>query len=187
MPPHRSRAVRHPTKSAAKKFQTETLPDHPVDCNLDRKRHPGGSRATWAGDHRFDAGRVGGPTARLDGSGETGQTPPDALLSSLAACSGVDVVDILGKRRTPVEKLTIDVTFTRRSTAPKRFERVALTYHVDGAGIERVHAERAVQLAFEKYCTVSASLAPDIVVETIVVLNGDTGTLIRQPVFTPSS
>ena len=60
-------------------------------------------RAVWVGDHRFDAGRVGGPSARFDGSGESGQTPPDALLSALATCSAVDLVDILAKRRTPVE------------------------------------------------------------------------------------
>ena len=137
-------------------------------------------RAVWAGDHRFDAGRVGGPTARFDGSGDTGQSPPDALLSALAACSGVDVVDILAKRRTPVERLSIDVTFARRAEMPRRFEHIVLTYRVDGAGIERVHAERAVQLAFATYCSVAASLAPDVVVETMVIVNGVDGMLVRQ-------
>jgi putative redox protein len=140
-------------------------------------------RAVWHGDHRFDTGRVGGPTARIDGNGETGQSPPDALLSALATCSGVDVVDILAKRRTPVEKLSIDMTFTRRAQPPRRFQHIVMTYHVDGAGIDRVHAERAVHLAFEKYCTVAASLAPDIVVETMVTLNGVDGEMIRQPIF----
>jgi putative redox protein len=129
-------------------------------------------RATWAGDHRFDTGRPGGPTARLDGAAETGQSPVDALLSSLAACSGIDVVDILGKRRTPVERLAIDITAERREEIPRRLMKMTVTYHVDGAGIEAVHAERAVELAFEKYCSVSASLAPDIVVERRVIVNG---------------
>jgi uncharacterized OsmC-like protein len=43
-----------------------------------------------------------------------------------------------------------------------------------------VHAERAVSLAFEKYCSVAASLAPDIVAETIVVVNGVRGAAVRQ-------
>ena len=137
-------------------------------------------RAVWVGDHRFDAGRVGGPSARFDGSGESGQTPPDALLSALATCSAVDVVDILAKRRTPVEKLSIDVTFERRAALPRRFEHITLAYRVDGAGIERVHAERAVQLAFSKYCSVAASLAADIVVETSVSVNGVDGIITRQ-------
>ena len=138
-------------------------------------------RAVWAGDHRFDTGRVGGTTARIDGSGAMGQTPPDALLSALATCSAIDVVDILAKRRTPAERLSVDVTWTRQAEMPRRFDTIALTYHVDGAGIERVHVERAVHLAFEKYCSVAASLGPDIAVESAVTLNGMPGTRVRQP------
>ncbi len=141
-------------------------------------------RVVWAGGHEFDTGRVGGPTARIDGRGVTAQTPPDALLSALATCSAIDVVDILAKRRTPANSLTVDVTWKRRAEPPRRFEHVVVTYHVTGPGIERVHAERAIQLAFEKYCSVSASLAPDIVVETSLTLNGDTGDAVRQPMFT---
>jgi putative redox protein len=133
---------------------------------------PSRIRATWAGEHRFDTGRPDGPIARLDGEGQSGQSPPDALLSALAACSGVDVVDILAKRRTPVERLSIDVEGERRDEVPRRFTTLRITYRVDGAGIEAVHAERAVALALEKYCSVAASLAPDIVVETVVVVNG---------------
>jgi putative redox protein len=143
-------------------------------------RPPSVVRAAWAGDYRFDTGRPGGSLARLDGSGETGQSPPDALLSALAACSGVDVVDILSKRRTPVEALSIEVEGERREDTPRRFTRLRLTYNVDGAGIEAVHAERAVALAFEKYCSVAASLAPDIRVETTVVVNGKAGKAIPQ-------
>jgi putative redox protein len=146
---------------------------------------PSRVRATWVGEHRFDAGRLNGPAARFDGSGKTGQSPPDALLTALATCSAVDVVDILGKRRTPVEQFVVDVEGRRRNEAPRRFEHILLTLRIDGAGIERVHAERAIQLAFEKYCSVAASLAPDIVVETIVVLNGEEGAPVRQRIFTP--
>jgi putative redox protein len=148
-------------------------------------RPPSHVRATWTGEHRFDTGRANGVSARMDGSGKTGQTPPDALLSALASCSGVDVVDILGKRRTPAERLVVDVQGSRREEAPRRFEHITLTFHIHGAGIERVHAERAVQLAFEKYCSVAASLASDIVIETIVVLNGEDGALVRQKNFSP--
>jgi putative redox protein len=137
-------------------------------------------RATWAGAYRFDTGRPDGPTARLDGNAETGQSPPDVLLSSLAACSGIDVVDILTKRRTPVERLTIEVEGERRDEMPRRFTHLLVRYRVDGAGIEALHAERAVALAFEKYCSVAASLAPDTEVETVVVVNGVEGSRVRQ-------
>lgn len=151
------------------------------------QRPPSRIRTTWAGDHHFDTGRPGGPTSLIDGEGATAQSPPDALLSALASCSGVDLVDILAKRRTPVEALVVDVEGYRRATPPRRFERIELTFRVDGAGIEAMHAERAVQLAFEKYCSVAASLAPDIVVMATVVVNGVAGAALRQPMFVPSA
>jgi putative redox protein len=137
--------------------------------------------AVWTGEHRFDTGRPGGPLAPLDASGVAGQSPPDALLSALAACSGIDLVDILAKRRTPVERLSIEVEGERREEMPRRFLRLRITYRVDGAGIEAGHAERAVTLAFEKYCSVAASLAPDTVVEAMVVVNGTAGRSVVQP------
>jgi putative redox protein len=132
-------------------------------------------RATWAGAHLFDTGRPAGPTARLDGSAKVGQNPVDALVSALSTCVGIDIVDILEKRRTPATSLVIDAHAERRATHPRRLERVTLTFRVDGDGIEVGHTERAVELALEKYCSVAASLAPDIVVETIVVANGTSG------------
>ena len=139
-------------------------------------------RAVWQGGQRFDSGRPDGPTARLDGTGETGQSPVDALLSALATCSGVDVVEMLAKRRTPPERCEIDVTATRRAETPRRVLRFELDYRVDGQGIERQHAERAIRLAIEKYCTVAATLNPDMVIETRLVLNGEVGSTERQPV-----
>ena len=139
-------------------------------------------RATWTGAQSFDTGRPDGPLARLDGSGDTGQSPPDALLSSLAACSGIDVVDILAKRRTPVERLSIDVEGERREEHPRRFTRLHITYHVDGAGIAATHVERAVALAIEKYCSVAASLAPDIALETTAIVNGVAGSSVGHSI-----
>jgi putative redox protein len=138
-------------------------------------------RATWEGEHRFDTGRPGGPSARFDGSARTGQNPVDALVSALAACVGIDVVDILGKRRTPPERFVIEAHAERRAEHPRRVERVKMDFVVDGAGIEILHTERAVALAIEKYCSVAATLATDVVVETRVVVNGEAGTSVTQP------
>ncbi len=132
-------------------------------------------RAVWAGERRWDTGRPDGPTSRLDGAAETGQSPVDGLLSAVAACSGIDVVDILAKRRTPVSAVTIDVEAERRAEPPRRVTLMRLVYRIEGAGVERVHAERAVGLAFEKYCSVACSLVPDVAVTTVVVLNGERG------------
>jgi putative redox protein len=138
--------------------------------------------AAWQGGQRFDTGREGGPTARLDGANETGQSPVDALLSALATCSGVDVVEILAKRRTPVERFRIDVTATRRAEAPRRVLRFDIDYRIDGSGIDREQAERAIKLAIEKYCTVASTLNSDVVIMTTLTLNGEPGEARRQAV-----
>jgi putative redox protein len=145
------------------------------DGNLPSDQKPGGRpparvHVAWAGEHRFDAGRPGGPTLHLDGSGKTAQSMVDAVLSALGACTAVDVVDILAKRRTPLASLAVDVTGERFEGTPGRLTRIHLAYTMAGAGVERAHAERAVELAVTKYCSVRDSLDPAIPVTWAVVL-----------------
>ncbi len=122
---------------------------------------PSKTVVTWTGDQQFDGGRQGsGPTIHLDGRGAAGPSPVDALGIALASCTGVDVVDILAKRRTPVESLRMEVTAERASAVPARVVAVDITYYLKGAGIERVHAERAIELAVTKYCSAGASIDP---------------------------
>lgn len=139
---------------------------------------PAAVHVEWNGDRRFDAGRPGGPTMRLDGDAVTGQSPVDALMSALAACTAIDVVDILAKRRTPAAALSIDAVGTRADSVPRRVVRAELTYHLTGENVERAHAERAVELAITKYCSVRDSLDAAIPVHYCVVLNGDVGATI---------
>jgi putative redox protein len=138
----------------------------------------------WRGDQRFDSGRPGGPTLRLDGRGESGQSPVDALMSALAACTAVDVTMILEKRRTPVEALEIDAIGQRATSTPARVTSVELTYHIRGTTVERVHAERAVELAITKYCSVRESLDPGMPIVYRVVLNGDWGDVLTASATT---
>jgi putative redox protein len=142
------------------------------------------SRAVWRGNYRFDAG-PDGRTATIDANGVIAPSPVETLLNAVATCAAVDVLDILEKRRTPVEQLTIEVTGERRREQPRRLVRLDLVFRVDGTGIEAVHAERAIQLAFEKYCSVAASLAPDIQAQTQLVLNGETHPPVAQRIWTP--
>jgi putative redox protein len=114
--------------------------------------------ATWNGDQRFDAGLPGKEAFRMDGRRETGPSPVDALLCALASCTGIDVAEILAKRRTPVETMSINVTGERATTVPARVTSILLEFVIRGAGIERVHAERAIELAITKYCSVRDTL-----------------------------
>lgn len=125
----------------------------------------------WRGDEEFESGRPGDPTLRVDGHGKVAQSPVDVLLTALASCSSIDVVGILAKRRTPVKALEVDVVGERANDrVPRKLRRILLTFHITGAGIEREHAERAVELAVTKYCSVRDSLDPAIPVEWRVEL-----------------
>ena len=141
----------------------------------DTPKPPNRVHVTWQGEQRFDAGRPGGPTIRIDGTGATGPGMVDALLSGLASCTGVDIVEILAKRRTPVERFAVDVTGRRYEGVPRRLVHILLEYHIDGAGIDRVHAERAVELSVTKYCSVRDSLDRGIPIEWVVILGGERG------------
>lgn len=127
----------------------------------------------WAGDHRFDANRPGSPPIRIDASGETGPSPVDALLTALGCCTAVDVVDILAKRRTPADSVNVEVVAARADATPKRVIGMLLNYTIAGSAVERVHAERAIELAVTKYCSVRDSLDPDMPVRWHLVLNGE--------------
>jgi putative redox protein len=121
---------------------------------------------------------------RLDGNAESGQTPVDGLVSALAACTMVDVVDILAKRRTPATALKVEAVAQRASAIPARVTQVALEYRLDGDA-DRETAERAIALAITKYCSVRDSLDPALPIEASLTLNGEPGlpiTLSAVPV-----
>lgn len=138
-------------------------------------RPPNVVRVAWNGEHRFDAGRPGGPTLRLDGSGATGQSPVDAVLSGLASCVSIDIVDIMAKRRTPVSRLEVNVSGERAEGTPRRLLAIHLDFAIDGDGIERDQAERAIDLGLNKYCSVRDSLDRDILFTWSLTLNGEPG------------
>jgi len=131
---------------------------------------PAEVKVVWAGEGQFDGGRPGGPTIRLDSSAKTGPGMVDTLLCALASCVSVDVVEILAKRRTPVSALSVDVKAERVDGTPRRLARATLNFDISGAGIERAHAERAIDLAVNKYCSVRDSLREDIPVDWTLVL-----------------
>jgi putative redox protein len=122
----------------------------------------------WAGGHRFDAGRPNGPTARIDGEGETGQSPPETLLTALATCVSYDVIDILAKQRTPIESLEIDVVGERVDTVPRRYRHITLNFRVSGPGIEHDKTMKAIELSANRYCSVRESLRPDMQIDWAV-------------------
>ena len=142
----------------------------------------GRSHSVWQGGMRFIAG-VGERVHAIDGNSKTAPSPVETLLNAFGTCAGSDVADFLEKRRTPPTRMEIDIAATRRGEHPRRITGVEMTFTIDGADIDPDQAERAIHLSFEKYCTVGASLAGDITLVSVLVLNGKTYAPVEQPMF----
>jgi putative redox protein len=123
----------------------------------------------WEGGMRYRGGPAGGPTLLVDGDKGVAPSPVDALLVSIAACSAIDVVDYLEKRRTPPTSCSVSVRFSRAPSPPRRLTEVQLAFRV-ATDAPREHVERAVELSFDKYCSVASSLAPDTKLGWVVEL-----------------
>lgn len=115
----------------------------------------------------FEALNEEGNTVHIDGAasigGENkGMRPMQLLLTSVAACSVFDVVSILKKQREPVENIQIRARGERGESGDvKPFTAIHLIFEFKGALNEK-KVNRAVSLSVEKYCSVAASLNPDI-------------------------
>lgn len=114
----------------------------------------------WEGGMRWRGGAADGPGLLVDGQRQAAPSPVDALVVAIASCSAIDVVDYLEKRRTPPTAASVSVRFSRAADHPRRLTDVHLTYRVS-TDSPREHVERAVQLSYDKYCSVMASLARD--------------------------
>ena len=142
---------------------------------------PGGkppSRVTvqWQGEGTmaFAGGNTaGGPTILLDNKGKAGPGPVGTLLIALAACTTEDVLTILEKRRTPASALRIEVEGKRANAVPARLTHIHLHYIIDGSGIDRPNALRAIDLAVTKYCSVRDSLDKSIEIVWSLTLHGE--------------
>lgn len=114
----------------------------------------------WTEDETFRGGRPGMPAMVVDGSGVAAPSPVDGLMVSLASCSAIDVLEILGKRRTPVSALSVSVEFARAPVPPRRILEATLHFHV-AVDSDVHHVERAIELSVRKYCSVAGTFAPD--------------------------
>ena len=122
---------------------------------------------TWSGEGQVFKGQgEKGEAIIIDGDSEAGPGPMDALLLSVSACMGIDVLMILERSRVPVTSLSVTVEGNRNEDHPRRFKDISIQYHISGPEDEHERRlERAVALSREKYCSVLHSLRPDIDVE----------------------
>ena len=124
----------------------------------------------WERGLVFRGGAPGGPEVVIDGDNTAGPGPMLTLLLAAAACSGSDVVVILEKMRIALRELRIEVSGVRREQEPRRYTAIHFDFHLAGDGLDETCARRAIDLSLEKYCSVVASLAPDISVNYDVTI-----------------
>jgi putative redox protein len=87
-----------------------------------------------------------------------GMKPSDLLLVALAACTAVDVVEILTKKRIALTGLEITASGEQDSTPPWTFRKIHLIYKLGGKGLTETAVEQAIQLSEQKYCSVASTL-----------------------------
>ena len=118
----------------------------------------------WQGGYKFASSDTFGHTITVDapqndGDDFEGMMPAALLLSSLAGCSAIDVVNILRRQRQDVTALEVSVTGYQNPDPPWTFENVHLRYTVKGKLIRPPLLERAIKLSEEKYCSIGATIS----------------------------
>lgn len=113
----------------------------------------------WKGGMKFESDNPSGKTVMMDtdveGSDERfGLSPKAMMLSSLAGCSGLDVVSILDKMKVDGYDLKMDVEGELTDEHPKYYHTVTLDYHFTGKDLKEAKIKKAVDLSIEKYCGV---------------------------------
>ena len=99
-----------------------------------------------------------------DAAHTAGPSPMEAVLAALCACTSVDVVNILEKKRQPLTSLVVSAVAEQAPAPPRVFTRITLTYRVGGQ-VSRKAVEDAVSLSKDKYCSVSKMLEASVAVE----------------------
>src|SRR5688572_23786238 len=112
---------------------------------------------TWKTGEEFES-RQDHNQVQLDGNRKNGFNPKALLLSGLAACSGIDVVDILEKMRVKITDFIIDVETTQTEEHPRVFKDIHITYKMKTDLENEDKIIKAINLSLDKYCGFSAML-----------------------------
>jgi putative redox protein len=129
-------------------------------------------RVRWSGKRQFVGWDSAGHGVVMDApaaySGEgTGPRPLEIFLYGLAACTAMDVVTVLEKKRQTFSAFEIEVDATQREDEfPKIYTRIELVYVVTGRDVKPEAVARAIELSEDKYCSVRGMLGPQVEIVT---------------------
>src|SRR5881394_3087464 len=97
-------------------------------------------------------------TIETDSHRGSAASPMELFLLALGGCTGVDVIDILRKKRQHVTDYRIEVHGDRREEFPRAYTRLYVKHIVRGSGVSEKAVARAIELSDQKYCSVAATL-----------------------------
>ncbi|MFQ3351480.1 MAG: putative redox protein [Candidatus Marivariicella framensis] len=128
-------------------------------------------------DYLFEVANSNGHRVLLDNNSKTegsvkGISPMELLLMGLAGCSSIDIVAILSKQKINPTSIKMEVNGERIPGAvPALFHTINVDVVLEG-DFAPEKAQRAVDLSFEKYCSVSKTLEHTAKIIYTVFLNG---------------
>src|SRR5687768_7230926 len=105
----------------------------------------------WIKGQEFEASHEGN-RIKIDGDKKNGHGPKALLLSGLAACSGIDVVEILVKKRVVFSDLEITVETEQTTEHPKVYKDILVIFRLKTAAENEEKVRKAIELSLEKYC-----------------------------------
>lgn len=128
-------------------------------------------------DYLFECKNSIGNTVLLDNISESEGTkavsPMENLLMAVAGCSGIDMVSIMKKQRQELTGFSAEVEGERiQKDEAKPFKNILVKFFLEGK-IDPKKAQKAAELSFEKYCSVSKTLDPNLTVNYEVFVNGE--------------
>ena len=113
----------------------------------------------WLNETHFVGIDSGGHSVVLSGQKNgIGVSPSQMLLVALAACSSVDVVEILKKKRKKLTLLEVTASGEQDPEPPWAYRKIHVKYRVGGEGLTDKAVTQAINLSQEKYCSVSATV-----------------------------
>ena len=122
----------------------------------------------YAGDEFFIGTTPSNHSLTIDTKSDrkSAPTPLEMLLVSVAACTAVDVVSILEKKRQIVTDYKVEITGTRREKFPRSFTKMHIHHIVYGRAVSEKATADAIELSDTKYCSVAATVRPTVEITT---------------------
>ena len=98
-----------------------------------------------------------------DAAGDLGARPAELVPAAVAACTAMDVISILRKKRQVVTRYEVRASGLQADDAhPAVFTRVDVVHVVDGPALDVEAVRRAIELSATRYCSVGGTLATGV-------------------------